>query len=87
MGPGFDIRKVRWTTGWKDLPEAYYQIKTPGVTAVINEMIPDPEMEKWVLEVGQEKVDEILRNAGYRGTAMHLEHNSKAIIKRTNTSR
>lgn len=54
------------------LPECYVRIKTPGVTSVINDMVPDPEMEEWVRKVGQAKVDEILTNAGYRGTAMHL---------------
>jgi len=68
----FDIRNVKWITGWKGLPECYVKIKTPGVTSVINEMIPDPEMEEWVRKVGQAKVDEIMTNAGYRGTAMHL---------------
>jgi len=67
-----DIRDIKWITGWKGLPECYVKVKTPGVTSIINEMIPDPEMEEWVRKVGQAKVDEILTNAGYRGTAMHL---------------
>ena len=67
----FDINKVKWTTGWKNLPTAYYPIKVPGVTTIINELIPDPEMEEWIRKVGQAKVDEIMTNASYRGTAMH----------------
>lgn len=67
-----DTKNIKWVNGWRDLPEAWVKIKTPGVTSIINEMIPDPEMEEWVRKMGQDKVDEILKNAGYRGTAMHI---------------
>jgi hypothetical protein len=66
----FDVKNVKWTTGWRNLPECYYRIKTPSVTAVLAD-IPDPEFEEWVRKVGKEKVDEIMTNAGYRGTGMH----------------
>jgi len=72
MVDGFNIRDTKWITGWKGLPECYVKIKAPGVTSVIGDMIPDPEMEEWVRKVGQAKVDEILTLAGYRGTAMHM---------------
>jgi len=72
MVTGMDLKNVKWTTGWKGFPEAWTQIRTPGVTSVIGEMVPDPEMEEWIRKVGQAKVDEIMTNAGYRGTAMHL---------------
>jgi hypothetical protein len=68
----FNIRDTKWTPGWKGYPECYVKIKTPGVTSVINSMIPDPEMEDWVRKIGKEKADEIMTLAGYRGTAMHL---------------
>lgn len=67
-----DKSKIKWTRGWKNLPEAWFQIKTPGVTSIISEMVPDPEYEEWVRKVGQEKVDEIMQNAAFRGTAMHF---------------
>ena len=35
-------------------------------------MIPDPDYEKWVIEMGKEKVEEIMKLAGQRGTAMHV---------------
>ena len=54
MANEFDLRDVKWTTGWKGLPEAYVRIKTPGVTSVIGDMIPDPEMEEWIRKMGQE---------------------------------
>lgn len=66
-----DIRDIKWTSGWKGFPECWIKIKTPGVTGIIGDMIPDPEFEEWVRKMGQEKVDEIMRQAGYRGTAMH----------------
>ena len=72
MVEGFDLKNIKWTTGWKNLPECYLRIKTPGVTSVIGSEIADPEMEEWIRKVGQAKVDEILKKAGYRGTAMHI---------------
>ena len=71
MDPRLDLRNIRWTTGWKGLPEAWIRLKTPGVTSVLGDMIPDPEMEEWIRKVGKEKVDQILTAAGHRGTAMH----------------
>jgi len=65
-------KRISWKKGWHDLPEAQYRIKTPGVTSIINDMIADPEMENWILRDGKEKVDKILKLAGYRGTAMHI---------------
>jgi hypothetical protein len=68
----FDAENVKWTNGWKGYPEAWVKIKTPGVTSVISDMVPDPEYESWVLKVGQKKVDEIMKQAAFRGTAMHF---------------
>lgn len=61
---------IKWVKGWRGLPEAWMKIKIPSVTSIIASL-PDPEYEQWVLKVGQEKVDEIMRLAGYRGTALH----------------
>ncbi len=72
MASTFNLDHIEWRKGKYNLPEAWLKIKVPGVTSVINETVPDPEMEEWVRKVGQAKVDEILTNAGYRGTAMHL---------------
>jgi len=72
MVNGFNVKDTKWITGWKGLPECYVRIKTPGVTSVIGDMIPDPEMEEWVRKMGQEAVDKILTAAGHRGTAMHM---------------
>ena len=71
MDNEFDLKNVKWINGWKNLPEAYYRIKTPSVTAILSDMIPDPEFEEWIRKVGKEKVDEIMTLAGYRGTGMH----------------
>lgn len=67
-----DFNKIKWVKGWKDLPEAWLQLKVPGVTSIIGDMIPDPEYEDWVRKVGQEQVDKIMQQAAYRGTAMHF---------------
>jgi len=71
MDSKFDIRNIKWTIGWKGLPEAYHKLNIPSVTKIISEMIPDPEMEDWARKIGEEKAKFILTQAGYRGTAMH----------------
>jgi hypothetical protein len=68
----FNLKDTKWITGWRGLPECYVKIRTPGVTTVIGDMIPDPEMEEWVRKMGQAAVDKILTAAGHRGTAMHM---------------
>lgn len=72
MATKFNPYHVKWTTGWKGLPEAYTKLNVPSVTKIINELIPDPEMEEWARKVGEAKAQEIMTAAGYRGTAMHL---------------
>lgn len=72
MATKFIPWQVKWTIGWKGLPEAYTKLNVPSVTKIINELIPDPEMEEWARKVGEEKAKEIMTNAGYRGTAMHM---------------
>jgi len=72
MGFEFNIENIKWQKGSHGLPEAVLKIKIPSVTSVIGEMIPDPEWDAFVAQVGQEKADEIMRLAGYRGSAMHI---------------
>lgn len=80
MAIKFDLSKVKWGKNYYGLPQAYYfinesesiKLKTPSVTTIINECIPDPEFEAWIQKMGQEKVDAIMQAAAYRGTAMHL---------------
>ncbi len=67
-----DLSKIKWTKGSYDLPEAYLRLTTPSVTTIINDTIPDPELEAFIKAVGEEKAKEIMQNAAYRGTAMHL---------------
>jgi hypothetical protein len=67
----FNPENVVWTKGSRGLAEAYYKIKVPSVTTIIGDMVPDPELEKWVNDVGEEKAKEIMNNAALRGTAMH----------------
>ena len=71
MAFNFDINNIKWQKGSYGLPEAVYKIKVPGITTVIGEMLPDPEFDKFVAEVGKEKADQIMTAAGNRGTAMH----------------
>jgi len=64
-------QKIKWTKGWRDYPEAYMKLKTPSVTGIIKDMVPDPDFDKFVEEVGKERADQIMKDAGDRGTAMH----------------
>jgi ATP-dependent exoDNAse (exonuclease V) beta subunit len=80
----FDIRKVVWLKGYRDLPTAYYpSIKVPGVTTILGDMIPDPDYEKFVQDVGEEKAKEITQAAWDRGTSMHcfIENFVKELAK------
>ena len=89
MAEKFNPYDIKWTIGWKNLPELWVKAKVPSVTKIINEMIPDPEMEDWVRKVGEAKAQEIMTNAGYRGTAMHtfIENFVKAYAKTKDASK
>lgn len=67
--------------GWWDAytPDGI-KIKVPSVTAIVNFM-DDPEMDKWVDEVGEEQAQKIMKLAADRGTVMHyyLENYYRAI--------
>jgi len=67
-----NLKSIKWVKGWRDLPESYIQIKTPGVTTIINDMIPNPEIDEWIKVVGKEKADQITQAAYDRGNSMHL---------------
>lgn len=66
----FDRENIKWMAGSHGLPEAYYKMKVPSVSAILS-LIPDPEFDAWIASMGKERVDEIMKQAGYRGTAMH----------------
>ncbi|NJO91722.1 MAG: PD-(D/E)XK nuclease family protein [Chloroflexia bacterium] len=67
-----DLKNIKWIRGWRNMPEAYVRIKTPGVTTILNDMIPNPEIDEWIKAVGKEKADQITQASHDRGTAMHL---------------
>jgi len=67
----FDLNNIKWIKGSYGLPEAVLKLKVPSVTAVIGEMISDPEWDAFVAQVGKEKADQIMISAGNRGSAMH----------------
>jgi hypothetical protein len=71
MGFKFDLNNIKWIKGSHGLPEAVLKINIPSVTAVIGEMIPDPEWDEFVASVGKAKADEIMTLAGNRGSATH----------------
>ena len=71
MESKLDLKHAKWQKGWKGLPELWVKVSVPSVTKVINEMVPDPEMEDWARKIGEEKAQQIMTLAGYRGTAMH----------------
>ena len=68
----FNVKNIKWMKGWMDLPECYYRIKTPSVTGIINDLVPDPGIEQWIKDVGEEKAAAITKAAQHRGTAMHI---------------
>ena len=67
----FDLTKIKWIRGHRDLPEAHYIFKVPGITTIIGDLIPDPELEAFIKSVGKEKAEEIMKLAAFRGSAMH----------------
>jgi hypothetical protein len=70
--------------GWWDAYTADgTKIKVPSVTAIVNFM-DDPEMDKWVEEIGEEQAQKIMKLAADRGTVMHyyLENYYRAIKSR-----
>jgi len=67
-----DLAKIKWKKGSWGLPEALYQIRTPGVTTIINDLVPDPDLDAFIAAVGKTKAEQIMKAAGFRGTAMHL---------------
>jgi len=72
MGFQFDLNNIKWQKGSYGLPEAVYKIKVPSVTSVLGEMIPDPEWDAFIAQVGKAKADAIMIAAGNRGSSMHL---------------
>lgn len=67
-----DLTRIKWMKDEYNNPTPYYKIKIPSVSTIINEEIPDESYVKWVEEVGQEKVDQIMAAAGRRGSSMHI---------------
>jgi ATP-dependent exoDNAse (exonuclease V) beta subunit len=68
----FELTRVKWATDHRGLPQAYYKLKVPSVSTIINELIPDPEFDAFVQAVGKDRAEKIMIAAGYRGSAMHL---------------
>jgi ATP-dependent exoDNAse (exonuclease V) beta subunit len=67
----FNSKKIKWLNDFYGNPTAYYPLKTPGVTTILD-LIPDPDYEKFVQEVGEEKAKEITEAAWGRGLSMHV---------------
>jgi hypothetical protein len=68
----FDLNNIKWQKGSYGLPEAVYKIKVPSVTSILGEMIPDPDWDAFIAQVGKAKADAIMTAAGNRGSSMHL---------------
>lgn len=67
-----NLKNILWKAGFKNLPDAYIRLKVPGVTSIINDMIPDPGIDEWIKKVGKKVSDAITQAAHYRGKAMHI---------------
>jgi hypothetical protein len=66
----FKKENIRWLKDYYGNPSAYLQIKTPSVSAIL-EQIPDPEWEQFIKDVGEEKALKISKDAQDRGKSMH----------------
>lgn len=66
---------ITWKQGyykwWDAYDENNKKLKVPSVSAVVDSK-DDPELDKWIEEVGKEKAEQIMKAAADRGTAMHL---------------
>lgn len=68
----FNPKKVRWMIDdYSKLPQAYYPLKVPSVSKIVD-LIPDPEWEKFIEEVGKEKAEELKQLGIDRGNALHI---------------
>jgi hypothetical protein len=67
----FDLNHIKWIKDEHGLPSCVCKIKVPSVTSIINELIPDPEFDEFILKVGKEAADKIMVSAGNRGSATH----------------
>lgn len=65
------INEIKWIADHRGLAEAYIKLSVPSVSTILRDMVPDPEMDAWIAKDGIEKVNEILKQAAYRGTVMH----------------
>lgn len=66
---------VKWKQGyykwWDAYDENENKLIVPSVSKVVD-MKPDPDLDKWIEEVGEEKAKIIMEAAANRGTSMHL---------------
>jgi hypothetical protein len=66
----FDLENIKWVNDHRNLPQAYYKIKVPSVSAILD-LVPDPELDAFIQAVGKTKADQIMTAAGFRGSSMH----------------
>jgi len=71
MGFQYDVNNIKWIRDERGLPACYYKIKVPSVTTIINELLPDPEWDAFIAQVGKAKADQIMTAAGHKGSALH----------------
>jgi PD-(D/E)XK nuclease superfamily len=67
-----DLKNPKWVNGSHGLPEVWVKIKIPSVSAIISDMVQDPDLEDFIRKLGKEKAEQIMQAAANRGTAMHL---------------
>lgn len=67
----FDKENIKWVNDHRNLPQAYYKIKIPSVSAVLD-LVPDPDLDAFIAAVGKTKAEQIMTAAGFRGSAMHM---------------
>lgn len=66
-----NLNKIKWFKDKYGNSTAYYQLKIPGVTTIISELIEDPDLDKFIADVGEEKAKQIMEDAAHKGTSAH----------------
>ena len=83
------IVKCKWIPKTSSYSQGFYDLEindkpivVPSISKILD-LVPDPDLDSFFDEVGEEKAKEIMKMAADRGTAMHLflENYGSALMK------